>query len=268
MTREGDPRQLTTTDGCAIAAEIHGPEQAPVLVLAHALGANRGLWRPQIAALSATHQVIAYDARGHGASAAPKGPYTLERLARDVLDVMDALGIERFAFCGLSMGGFVGQWLGAHAPERIDRLVLASTAPYMGPASTWDERIAQVRAGGTAALVDGIMQRWFTEPFRARHPEVVAEIRAMVLATSIEGYAGASAALRNADVRPDLAKIVAPTLVIAGAHDPGTPPARAEEIARGLTSCPRVELEILEGAHLVNLEQAGAFTRALASALA
>ncbi|HZV11398.1 MAG TPA: alpha/beta fold hydrolase, partial [Novosphingobium sp.] len=144
--------QITTLDGCRIAWRLEGPEDAPVLVLSNSLGTDHAMWDPQMAALTADYRVLRYDARGHGASDAPAGAYAIDRLGADVLDLMDALGIARAHFCGLSLGGMVGQWLAHRAPQRLGRLVLACTAAQMPPASAWQARIDGVVAQGMAPL--------------------------------------------------------------------------------------------------------------------
>jgi 3-oxoadipate enol-lactonase len=251
----------TTSDGCRIASSIEGPTEAAVVVLSSSLGVHRDMWVEQVAPLGRLFRVLRYDARGHGASDAPEGPYTLERLGRDVVELLDAHGVARAHFCGLSLGGLLGQWLGAHAPERIDRLVLASTAPRFGPPSMWDERIARVLEHGMKDLVDGTLERWLSPSFREREPEVVARIRAMFLSTSPVGYAGCCAALRDADLTGDLARIEAPTLLLAGANDPVTSPTRMEELSASFTNAPR--LVTLDARHLTNVEQPEAFTQAV-----
>lgn len=178
------------------------------------------MWKPQVEALSGQFRLLRYDARGHGRSDVPAGAYGLDRLGRDVVELLDALGIAKAHFCGLSMGGMVGQWLGVRAPERLDKLVLANTSAYMGPPSGWDDRIAAVRAGGLVALAEGTMGRWFTPGFIAREPGTLAAVCAMLLACPPDGYAGCCAAIRDMDLRPTAPLVRAETLVIAGAHDP------------------------------------------------
>lgn len=248
-------------DGCRIAVHGDGPADAPALILASSLGTTAGMWQPNVAALAARFRVLRLDTRGHGGSDAPDGDYTLARLGTDVLDVLDALGIERAHVCGVSLGGMIGQWLGAHAPGRVDRLVLANTASIMGPPSGWDERLATVRRDGMSALVDALLGRWLTPAFRASHPEEEARLRAMVVGTSPVGYAGCCAAIRDMDLRADLARITAPTLLITGTADPATPPATAEAIADAMRVRPRIVA--LEAAHLASVEQPRAFERAV-----
>ena len=219
------------------------------------------MWAPQVAVLANRFRVVRYDPRGHGLSDSPAGTYALARLAGDVLDILEAHEISRAHLCGVSMGGMVGQWLGANAPERIDRLVLANTAAYMGPPAGWDERIERVLRDGMSAIADGVVERWFSPAFRERSPATVAEVKDMLLATSPVGYAGCCAAIRDMDQRPTTSRITCPTLVVAGALDPATPPATAAALAADLPTPPR--LVTLPAAHLSNLEEPEAFNRAV-----
>ena len=193
---------------------IDGPAGAPVIVLAHSLGTSSALWELQVGPLAATHRVLRYDLRGHGAASVPPGPYSVEDLGRDVLDLLDALELERVSFCGISLGGAIAMWLGLHAPERLERLVLACASPRFGTAELWSERAATVRANGVVPLVDAALERWFAADFRARRPDVVAHFRELLLSTPAEGYAACCDALRDWDVRGQLAEIAVPTLVV------------------------------------------------------
>jgi 3-oxoadipate enol-lactonase len=251
---------VVVDDGRRIAIHIDGPVHAPSLLLSNSLGTTFRMWDAQIPALSAEFRVIRYDSRGHGQSDAPAGDYSITRLAADALAVLDSLHIESAAFVGLSKGGMVGQWLGAHAPQRLTRLVLANTAAWMGPPQAWQQRIDAVRETGMAAITDAVLERWFTPGFRAQAPQAVAPVRDMLLATPPQGYAGCCAAIRDMDQRDSLSAIAAPTLVIGGLQDPATPPAKAEEIADGV---PGAHLVMLDAAHLSNIEQPRAFTAAL-----
>lgn len=239
---------------------IDGPEGAPWLVLSNSLGATLDMWEPQVAELARSLRLLRYDTRGHGGSGVPPGPYAIADLGGDVLRLMDALRIERAHFCGLSMGGTTGIWLGAHAPERIDRLVLCNTAAWFGPPELMDSRIATVRQSGMAAVAEGILARWFTPGFHDSQPAVVQRIRADLLATPVEGYAGCCAALRDLDERPALASIRAPTLVIGGTHDPAPTPAAIRGLAAQVPGARYVELPT---AHLSNLGAPRAFCDAL-----
>lgn len=254
----------TLGDGCRIAWALDGPEGAPVLMLSNSLGTTMEMWRPQLAAFAARFRILRYDTRGHGRSDAPPGGYGLDRLGRDAVELLDALGIDHVHFCGLSLGGMTGQWLGARAPDRIDRLILANTAAVMGPPSAWDTRIVTVRQQGMAALTDAILERWFTPEFRAV-PERTSFVRDQLLATDPVGYAGCCAAIRDMDLRPLLGRIAAPTLVITGGRDPATPPADSALIVEAIPGTRQV---MLDAAHLSNVEQPEPFTASVLDFLA
>ncbi|MGC1358492.1 MAG: 3-oxoadipate enol-lactonase [Xanthobacteraceae bacterium] len=244
-------------DGCTIHVEVEGPQNGPVLMLSNSLGTNMHMWDDQVPAFTRHFRVVRFDRRGHGKSAVPKGPYSIERLGRDALAVLDALGIARVNWCGLSMGGMEGQWLGANAASRIDKLVLSNTASYFPDKTMWDGRINIARDKGLAALVDGTIERWFTAEFRRRSPQAVARIREMFLATDVEGYVGCGAAIRDMDNRSLLAKVSVPTLVIAGRHDMGTTLEAGQFIAEHI---PGAELAVMETAHIANVEQPQIYT--------
>ena len=239
---------------------VDGAPDGPVLVLSNSLGTDLSMWEPQMPALVARFRVLRYDTRGHGASTVTPGPYTIGQLGRDVLMLLDALKIRRAHFCGLSMGGMIGMWLGAQAPDRIARLVLANTAPKIGTPEMWNQRIDNVRKGGMEAIVETLLERWFTAEFRARAPEQVSRVRAMLLATPPEGYAACCAAVRDMDQREAIAEIRHPTLVIAGARDPVIPVAESRAAAERIRGARYVELD---AAHLSNVEAAERFTSEL-----
>jgi 3-oxoadipate enol-lactonase len=240
-----------------------GPADAPPLVLSPSLGSTLAMWGPQVETLAATQRVIRHDHRGHGGSPVPPGPYALADLAGDVLALLDQLGLERVDWCGLSLGGMVGMWLAAHAPERIGRLALCCTSARLGPPSVWVERAAAVRAGGTEAIADAGIGRWLTPGFAEEHPDVAAWLRGMIVATDDEAYAACCGVIERMDLVPVLGRIRAPTLVIAAADDPSTPPEHGERIAAGI---PGARLEILEGAaHLANVERPEAVSALLAA---
>jgi 3-oxoadipate enol-lactonase len=227
-----------------------GPAGAPHIVFANSLGATLDMWEPQVEPFSRHFRVLRYDMRGHGDSSVPPGPYRLVDLAGDVLRMLDVLLVERAHFCGLSLGGTVGQWLGAHAADRVERLVLCNTAPYFGPPGFMQGRIETVQRDGMAAVADGVLERWFTPEFRAADPTTVARIHAQVRTTPIEGYLGCLAALRDMDERPHLARIMAPTLVIGGTFDPAPKPEAARALATAIAGAEFIELP---AAHLSNL---------------
>ncbi len=241
---------------------VTGPEDAPPLVLAGSLGSTLAMWDPQVAALSERFRLVRIDHRGHGGSPAPTGPYRVADLAGDVLALLDALGLDRVAWCGLSLGGVVGQHLASEAPERISRLVLACTSAHWPDGTVWADRTAAVRAHGTASIADAVVQRWFSPGWAAAHPHAVAAAVAQVAGTSDEGYAGCCEALRVWDHRPRLGAITAPTLVIAGATDPATPvEPHARTLAEGV---PGARLEVLDAAHLATIERAEQATALIA----
>jgi 3-oxoadipate enol-lactonase len=238
--------------------ELTGNAKAPVLVLSNSLGTNFFMWDAQLPAFSQRFRVLRYDTRGHGQSEVTPGPYSFDQLGRDLLALADSLDIDQFAFCGLSMGGVTGMWLGIHAPKRVRKLVLCSTAAKIGNADTWNARIAALRKGGAKSISAGTMERWFTARFREREPQAVERIRHMVESTSPEGYIACCEALREADFREGIAKIHTPTLVISGTHDPATTPQDGRYIAERIEGARFVELD---AAHMLNIEQHELFTK-------
>jgi 3-oxoadipate enol-lactonase len=247
-------------DGAALCVRVAGREGAPALLLLHSLGCDGEMWAPQIEALAGAFRIVAPDARGHGDSAVPQGDTTLDRLGRDVLDVMDALGIARANVCGLSMGGLTAQWLALAAPARVGRLVLANTASRIGGEQSWRERAAAVRAQGMAGVADAVLARFLGEAFRRAQPETAERFRQTLLRTAPAGYAACCAALRDADLSGRIGGIDHPTLVIGGHGDVSTPPEQARALQAGI---PRATLLMLDSAHLSNVEQSAAFTAAL-----
>ncbi|MFM8466084.1 MAG: 3-oxoadipate enol-lactonase [Oxalobacteraceae bacterium] len=244
--------------------EIDGPDNAPVLVLSNSLGTTLAMWLPQLPALTAQFRVLRYDTRGHGQSEVTTGPYHMAQLGRDVVSLLDGLNIPAAHFCGLSMGGMTGIWLGVHAPSRIQRLVLCNTSAAIGVPEVWNTRIAAVNQGGMDSIIDAVLERWFTADFLAHAPAQVERVRQMLSHTSAEGYVANCAAVRDMDQRAELSRITAPTLVIGGKHDKATPPEHGELIARAISGATYVELN---AAHLSNWEAAQAFTQQLLSFL-
>jgi 3-oxoadipate enol-lactonase len=253
-----------------VPASLHYTDQgssgAPTLVLGTSLGTTTAMWDPQVQAVEARYRLVTVDHRGHGGSEVVPGAATIADLAGDVLALLDRLGIQRCSWAGLSLGGMVGMWLAAHHPKRIERLALLSTAAYLPPAQAWRERAATVRTAGTGAVADTVVARWFTARFREREPAVVDTHRAMLLSTPVEGYAACCEAIATMDLRRVLARVAAPTLVVAGADDPATPPPFATEIAAGIPGA-RVEV-VSDAAHLVNVEQVDLVTKLLVEHLA
>lgn len=248
-----------------IAYTMTGPEDAPVLVVSNSLGTTLDMWMPQLEALTDHYRVVRYDPCGHGASCVTSGPYTLGGLGRDVLAVLDALDIERAHFCGISMGGLTGQWLGVHASERIDKLIVANTAARIGSSQGWRERAALVRERGMADVAAGAAGRWFTAGFVARQPDIVQRMTDQLCLISAEGYAGCCDALSKADLRDEIDRISMPTLVIAGRYDPVTTVDDAQFIVERV---PNAQLATLDASHLSNIEAAQAFNAAALAFLA
>src|ERR1700742_3226139 len=179
---------MINADGCLLNVSVEGRDGGPTLMLSNSLGSTMGMWEPQMKALTQLFRVIRYDRRDHGKSGVPAGPYSFERFGRDVLAILDDLNIEKTHWCGLSMGGMVGQWLGANAPERFGKFVLSNTASYYADPTMWDARIKAVKDGGVGAIADGVMKAWFTADFRERAPQAVEHMKTMLKATPNEGY--------------------------------------------------------------------------------
>jgi len=248
---------LIEVDGCELNVEVEGPPQGPALMLSNSLGTTLHMWQAQVKPFTQRFRLIRYDCRGHGKSAVPPGPYAMERLGRDVLGILDRLGIATIDWCGLSMGGMIGQWLGANAPSRIRRLVLANTCCYYPVKAPWNERIALVRESGLAPIADAMMGRWFSKGFIEREPATVARMKEMMLATPAAGYIANCEAVRDMDHRDNLGRIKAPTLIVAGRHDMATPVEAAEYIRARI---PGAALTLVDAGHLSNIEQASDFT--------
>jgi 3-oxoadipate enol-lactonase/4-carboxymuconolactone decarboxylase len=229
-----------------------GPLNAPVVVLGPSLGTTRRMWDGAAATLAQRYRVVQFDLLGHGTSAVPEGPYTIGRIGGAVLDLLDDLGVGTVNYAGVSMGGMLGMWLAINAPERIERLALVCTSAHL-PGGNWMERAAQVRAHGTASIADAVLSRWFTPPFLASSP-LAADFRTMIVDCPDKGYAACCDAVGGMDLRASLPSISAPTLVIAGAQDPATPPPHGEAIANAV---PGARLVVLDNAaHLANVERA------------
>lgn len=249
------------TDKIALNMSVAGEKSAPALVLAHPLGANLHVWDAIAPALSEKYRLIRFDARGHGQSAAPAGPYALSDLGGDVLAMLDDLGVTRAHFLGLSMGGALGQWLMIHAPRRLDKIVLANTASHFPDAGGWNARIRAARESGMKTLAPVLLQRWLTPEFSAARPDVARKIEQMLLASDPQGYAACCAALRDADLRDGIrAAAPLPALVIVGDFDGSTPPQRGAALAARLKDARLVRLP---AAHLSCVEVEKAFVAAV-----
>ena len=248
------------SDDADISCEVDGDPQAPALLLINSIGSTREMWGRQMAAFTTSYRVIRYDARGHGRSSVPRGPYTMAQLGADALAILDRLEVQAAHICGLSLGGITAQWLGLHAPNRVRHLVLANTAARIGTVESWTERIGLVHQKGMSAVADVAMERWFTPAFRQRDPETVHAFRAMVQNCPADGYLGCCAALRDADLRDSVSAIRAPTLAVASSADTATPPEGLEFIRARV---PGAQLVTFNSAHLSNVECAEEFTTAV-----
>ena len=250
----------TNVNGARFHYRLDGAADAPVVVLSNSLGTNFGMWDPQIPKLAQRFRVLRYDSRGHGQSDVTPGPYTIETLGRDVVGLLDALQIPTSNYCGLSVGGLIGQWLGINAAKRFKSLTLCNTAARIGTIDGWNTRITAINEGGIAPIANGVVSRWFTEDFAKRAPAQVEAARQMLLHTPPEGYAAACAALRDEDLRNAISRVSLPTLVISGAHDAATPPTDGRFVAKKIPGAQYLELD---AAHLSNIETAEPFTAAL-----
>jgi 3-oxoadipate enol-lactonase len=249
----------------SLVASLEGPAGGPVLVLGNSLGTSRAVWEPQLAAFRGHFRLLRYEYPGHGGTQAAPGPYTIGELGTGVLALLDAHGVGRAYYCGISLGGMIGMWLAAHAPERIAALGLCCTSAFLPPASGWTGRAGQVREHGMASITEQSIRRWFTPRFQATEPAVPAAFAAQLEATDPEGYAGCCEAIAAMDLRSSLASVRAPALVIAAAEDPATPPAHGAVIASGIAGA---RLLVVRGAaHLANVSAAAQVTYALLGGL-
>lgn len=250
------------SNGTTLNYRFDGPAQGPVVMLSNSLASNLTIWEFQVPALvDSGYRVLRYDSRGHGLSAVPEGPYSIELLTADVIGLMDSLGLEKVHFCGISMGGMVGQTLGTRYGDRLISLVLCSTSAHIAPREIWDERIETVRKHGMGAVADATIDRWFTKDGQERLHEEVEKIRQMILNTSIDGFCACCAAIRDMDQRKSIRTITTQTLVVVGEKDLGTPVSAAELIHERI---PFSALRVLsDAAHFLHMEQASAFNHEL-----
>ena len=247
-------------DGCLLNVVVEGRDSGPTLMLCNSLGSTLQMWDPQMAALTKLYRVVRYDRRAHGKSSSPPGPYSMKRFGKDAIAILDDLNIEKVHWCGLSLGGMTGQWMGANAPERINKLILANTSCYFPDPTNWDKRIASVEAGGIESVVDMVANVWLTPEFAEHHPDVRNKMKAMMLGCDKEGYLACCRVLRVLDQREFLPKIKAPTLVIAGKHDNSTPVPASEYIRKYI---PGASMTLLDAAHISNMELPHDFTEAV-----
>jgi 3-oxoadipate enol-lactonase len=249
---------IAHVNGGHIHYQVEGAASSPALILSNSLATNFAMWDAQMPELRKHFRVLRYDTRGHGQSEVTPGPYSFEQLGRDVLALADETDLGTFSFCGLSMGGVTGMWLGIHAAKRLHKLALCSTGAKIGNGKIWDARIETVRKAGTKSIAAGTMERWFTASFREHEPQTVERIKHMVESTRTEGFIACCEALREADFRESISAIRTSTLVISATHDSGTPPAGGKFLAKQIPAARYVELD---AAHLCNIEQHERFTQ-------
>jgi 3-oxoadipate enol-lactonase len=255
----------TESGGVSLYYELSGNPRGAVLVLVNGLGSNLHMWDKVLPAFESRYRVLRFDLRGHGKSGHSPQPFTIEQLGRDVLQLLDEVKVDRASVCGLSLGGIVALWLGIHAPGRLQRLIFANTAARIGSEEMWEQRIATVRNTGMSPLAVATLERWFTPTYRARHPEEMEQIRAMIAATDPQGYLACCAVLRDADLRPQIGAIEAASLVITGTHDPATPPSDGQSLHAVLRKSRYLELN---SSHLSAWECAQEFAEAVLQHLA
>lgn len=250
---------IVNANGIDVRCEMSGKPDGPAVVLSHSLGSALGMWEPQMPALEPRYRVLRYDTRGHGGTDATEGPYSLEQLAADAVGVMDALGMRRVHWVGLSMGGMIGQCIALNHPERLASLSLCDTAALMPEENqpVWEDRIATIRAKGPEALVQGTLERWFTRAYLDRGPDPVESIKRQFLATPVAGFVGCSEAIRRIDYLDRLGEITLPTLILVGEEDPGTPVAASRAMHERIAGSRLVVIP--SAAHLSNVEQAEVF---------
>jgi 3-oxoadipate enol-lactonase len=247
-------------DAVTIHYEVAGNPEGPWLFFSHSLGANLSMWEPQIEAFSRSFRVLRFDTRGHGQSSVPPGPYSVAQLGEDVLALADHVSAKHFHFCGLSMGGLIGQWLGLNAPERLGKLVLCDTAARIGNPESWGDRIRTVESSGIGAIVEGGLQRWFTPRFFRDHADTVNQFRSMIVSTNPKGYIANCAALAQADFTSSVHAISVPVLAVCATHDPVTTVEDARFLVDAINGAQLLELD---AAHLSNVEQADSFNKAV-----
>jgi 3-oxoadipate enol-lactonase len=257
-----DVSATVSANGISINYRFDGPEDGPVVMFSNSLISNYSMWDDQVEAITgAGYRMLRYDTRGHGGTDAPDIPYSIDMFAADVIGLLDALGIEQVHFVGLSMGGFIAQLLAANYSKRVSSLALCDTACVMPPKSLWNDRIAEAQTGGTEALADATLGRWFTAPYHESHPDEVSRVREMINASNVTGYVRCASAIRDMSQCDVLGKIKAPTMVVVGESDPACPVASAEVLHKGIEGS---ELAIIpQAAHLPNIEKRDEFNSIL-----
>jgi 3-oxoadipate enol-lactonase len=252
-------------NGLRMRYEFSGPETAPVLVFSHPLGTDLTMWDGQAADFGRKFRVLRYDKRGHGGSSSPSGPYTIEQMGRDAVALLDHLKLQKVNYCGLSIGGQTGMWLGVNAPERLNKLVLSNTAAKIGNDDGWNARIDAVTKGGVKSVSKVVIDRWFTPEFQAKAPAEIEKIRGVFERSDAAGYVACCAAVKTFDFREKVGGVKVPTLVIAGTHDPATTPPDTKFVADRIAGSKFVELN---ASHLSNIEAREKYSAAVAEFLA
>jgi 3-oxoadipate enol-lactonase len=252
-------------DGTPLNVEVEGKAGAPVLMFSNSLGTDLHMWDEQARHFAKDYRVVRYDQRGHGKSGAPAGAYSIERLGRDVLAILNALDLPSVNYCGLSMGGMTGMWLARFAPERFDKMIFANTAPKSQNPDSWNTRIGVINSKGMDAIGDGVMNIWFTKEFREKNSDTIARMRATLVANKPAGYIGCCSAIRDMDQRWAISDIALPSLIIAGRSDNATPLKDSEFMKSRIAGS---ELVALDAGHISNVEQKAAFNAALEQFLA
>jgi len=245
--------------------ELEGPQTAPVLVFSHPLGTDLTMWDGQVADFGKKFRVLRYDKRGHGASSSPAGPYTIEQMGHDAIALLDCLKFKKVTYCGLSIGGQTGMWLGVNAPERLNKLILSNTAAKIGSDDGWNTRIDAVSKGGVKSVSKIVLDRWFTPEFQAKAQAEVEKIRIVFEHSNASGYIACCEAVKTFDFREKVSGVRVPTLVIAGTHDPATTPTDTKFISDRIAGSKFVELN---ASHLSNVEQREKYSAAVADFLA
>jgi 3-oxoadipate enol-lactonase len=232
-----------------------GNPAGPPIVWLGSIGSSTAMWDRQVPAFAADHRCVLVEHPGHGGSAPPDGPLTIDRIGAAVVEALDAAGVERAHFVGLSLGAMVSMSIAARSSGRVGRLALLCTSAYFGPDYGWLDRAAKVRGEGMSAVADATVGRWLTPGYAVAHPDEVASLVEMVMATNPDGYASCCEAIGEMDLRGDLPSVNSRTLVVAGTQDPATPPPHAETITNLITGA---RMETVDAAHLANWEQPGA----------
>ncbi len=251
-------------NGFSLNYEQAGVSEGAVIMLSNSLGTTMDMWKPQLAVLGKRYTIVRYDMRGHGNSSVPDCPYTIDHLGEDALALIKTLQLTRVVFCGLSIGGMIGLWLAANAPQNFHGFILANTAAAIGTPDTWNQRIATVEQGGMGAVADSILQRWFTPLFREMHSETTAHMREMLISCAPKGYVYACAAIRDMDLRSSIGGIGKPVRILTGEHDTVTTVADARFLEQQIVGSSVVQLP---AAHISNVEAPEQFTSAVLSFL-